>query len=65
MSAIFFFNFYINTPTKRFACLQNKFFRHFYPFLLSSSLKRTNIWMGSCLCFAFKNAPILRDPGGG
>ena len=27
--------------------------RHFIPSLLNSNLKRTNIWMGSCICFVF------------
>ena len=31
----FFFNYCINTPPKRFAWFQNKFFRHFIPFLLN------------------------------
>ena len=48
-----FFDYCINTPSKRFACLQNKFIRHFIPFLLNSSLKQTNIWMGSCICLVF------------
>ena len=47
----------INTPSKRFAYLKNKFFRHFIPFLPNSSLKQTNIWMGSYICFVFLNAP--------
>ena len=52
--AAFFFNYCINPPLKRFACLQSKFFRHF---ILNCSLKQTNIWMGSCICFVFKNDP--------
>ena len=48
MATIFF-----NTPLKQFACLKNKFFRHSIPFLFNSSLKQTNISMGSCICFAF------------
>ena len=52
MAAIFF-NYYINTPSKRFACLQNKSFKHFIPLLLNSSLKQTNIWMGSWIYFVF------------
>ena len=51
----FFFNYYINTPVKRFACLQNKFFTHFITFLLNSSFEQTNIWMGSYICFVFLN----------
>ena len=60
MSAIFFFKSLRrrvdNRPSKRFACLQNKLIRHFIPFLLNSNLKRTNICMGSCICFVFLNA---------
>ena len=37
------------TLSKRFACLQNKCFRHVIPFLLNSRLKRTNIWIGSSI----------------
>ena len=37
-------------PLKQSACFHNKFFRHFIPFLLNSSLKQTNIWIGSCIC---------------
>ena len=32
--ATIFFNYCIITPSTRFACLQNKFFRHFIPSLL-------------------------------
>ena len=52
-----FFNYCINTPSKWFACLPNKFFRHFIPFLFNSSLEQTNIWMGSCSCFVLWNVP--------
>ena len=45
------------------SCLLNKFFRNFIPFLLNSSLKRTNIWMKSCICFVFWNAPISAIKG--
>ena len=41
--ATIFFNYCINTPLKQFAFLQNKFFRHFIPFLFNSCLKQTNI----------------------
>ena len=49
----FFFNYCINTPWKRLACLQNKCFRHFIPFYSNS--KQTNIWMRRCICFVFEN----------
>ena len=52
MAAIFF-NYCFNAPSKRFAGHQNKFFRYFIPFILNSSLKRTNIWMGSYISFIF------------
>ena len=42
-----FFNYSLNTSSKGFACLKNKFFRHFTGFLLNSSLKLANIWMRS------------------
>ena len=66
MVAILFFNYCISIPSKQFACLQNRFFRYFLPFLLNSSLKRTNIWMGSCICFVFKNAlhSVIKRGGG-
>ena len=53
----FFFNYCINMPSKRFACLQNRFFGYLIPFLLNSSFKRTNIWIGSCICFVFLSIP--------
>ena len=34
-----FVEYSINKLWKRFACLQNKLFRHFIPFLLNNSLK--------------------------
>ena len=38
------FNYCINTPSKRFTCLQ-KLFRHSIPFLLNRNPKRTNSWV--------------------
>ena len=52
MAAVVFKN-CINKPLKGFACLRNKFFGHFIPFLFNSNLKRTKIWMGNCICFVF------------
>ena len=49
----YFFDYCMNTPSKQLSCLQNKLFKHFIPFLLKSRLKRTNIWMESCICFVF------------
>ena len=46
-----FFNYYIDMPLKRFVGLQNKFFKHFISFHSNSSLKRTNIWIGSNFFF--------------
>ena len=51
--ATIFFNDCINTPSKRYECLQNKFFRYLFPFLLKSSLNRNNIWLESYNCFVF------------
>ena len=51
--ATIFLGYFIKMSLKQLKCLQNKFFRHFIPFLLNTSLKRTNIWMGSCICFVF------------
>ena len=53
-----FFSYCISTTSKRFACLQNKIFKHFIPFLLNSSIKATNIWTGSCICLFFKTLHI-------
>ena len=61
MSA-FFFKYFNNMP-KRFACLQNKFFRHFIPFLFNSNLKQTNIRIGNCTYFTFKSAPYSVTKG--
>ena len=47
----YYFNYPINTPSKRFACFHNKLLKHFIPFFLRSKLKRTNIF--SCV--------IIRD----
>ena len=55
--ATIYLNYCITTVSKRFAYLQNKFFRHFIPFRLKSSLKRTNILIGSCIYLIFSNAP--------
>ena len=41
--AVIFFNYCTNMSLKRFASLQNKFFRRFMPFLLINSVKRINI----------------------
>ena len=49
-----FFSYWINMPLKRFACLQNNFFKHYIPFLFYSSVKRTNISIGSSVCFFLK-----------
>ena len=49
--------------SKGFACLQNKFFRYFIPFLLNSGLKQTNILMGSWICFVFLNTPYSAIKG--
>ena len=59
MATIFFLSYCINMPLKRFVCLQNKFCRHFILFFLNCSLERTNIWMGSCLCFVALSAGIV------
>ena len=61
MAAIIFFNYCITTPSKRFCMLQNKFFRHFISFLFNSNLKRTNIWMGSCISL-FSKTPHIALP---
>ena len=57
MAAIFFFNLWINTPSKQFAWLENKFFKYFLPFFLNSYLKRTYIYMGCFIYFVFSNIP--------
>ena len=40
MTAIFFFNYCFNMPSKRFSCVQNKFFRHFIPFFLKALVSK-------------------------
>ena len=55
--AIIFVNYCINTPSKRFKCLQNKFFGHFIYFLLNTILQPTNDWMGNCLGLFFLKRP--------
>ena len=48
-----FFGYCINTPSKQFTYLQNQFLRYYIPFLLKSSLKRTNISRKICIYFIF------------
>ena len=45
----FFFDCCVNTPSKRCASLQNKFFSQVILFLLNSSLTLTKIWMECCI----------------
>ena len=47
------FNVFYKHAFEAFTCVQKEFFRYFILFLLNCSLKRANIWMGSCICFVF------------
>ena len=53
----FFFSIIVSIDLRNDLHAFKKFFRHFILFLLNSIPNRTNILMGSCICFVFSNAP--------
>ena len=59
MATTIVINYCITSPSKRFAVLQNKSFRHFMTTLLNSSLKRNNIWIRSCFFLFSKTLFIV------
>ena len=62
--ATIFFNYCINTSSKLVTYLQYKFLKHFIPFLLNSSPKRTNILDENLHLFCVLKLPILRNQFG-